>query len=247
MVDPEPRYERVASVVSPRGEVVLRHRRAAGTARGSSPDGSARDGCWELRVNGVFVMDDVETASERALAAVALDAVDTPSSVLVGGLGFGHTLARVLAEERVRRVVVVELEEALVGWMRDGTVPFGPAVLADGRVDVVVADLADVLATAAPASHDVVLLDVDNGPGHLVHDANARLYEAAALRATLVAVRPGGAAAWWSSHPPDGLVDRLSRLGAVPRVHGVVGERDGRRSTNWLVVAGIGRRAPGDR
>ena len=31
------------------------------------------DGALELRVNGVFVMDDVETSSEHALARTVLD------------------------------------------------------------------------------------------------------------------------------------------------------------------------------
>lgn len=40
------------------------------------------DGSVELRVNGLFVMDDVETSSERALARSVLDA--GAHSILVG-------------------------------------------------------------------------------------------------------------------------------------------------------------------
>src|SRR5437870_12019133 len=114
-------------------------------------------------------MDTAETTSERALARVALALHESPETVLVGGLGLGFTLAEVLADERVRRVVVVEIEPALVGWLRDGTVPHGPALLEDVRVEVLVGDVAEVIAAAGDATYDLVLLDVDNGPGYPVH------------------------------------------------------------------------------
>ena len=109
----------MARALSPRGEVVLRERR-------DPDDGSP--GVLELRVNGVFVMDTRETSSERGLATAALAEVEDPRAVLVGGLGLGYTAHEVLADRRVERLVVVEIEEDLVRWMRDGTVPHGPAL-----------------------------------------------------------------------------------------------------------------------
>ena len=142
----------------------------------------------ELRVNGVFVMDTLETTTERALARAALELVPTPHNVLVGGLGLGFTAHEVLADPGVEACTVVELEQSLVDWMRDGTVTHGPAYLADERLTVVVADIATALAEAGEAAYDLVLLDVDNGPGYLVHDANDALYKepflVAAHRAT---------------------------------------------------------------
>ena len=70
---------------------------------------------------------------------------------------------------------MVEIEESLVGWMRDGTVPHGPALLADQRVRIVNADILMAIAEARD-THDLLLLDVDNGPGYLVHDGNADVY-----------------------------------------------------------------------
>ncbi|KQY56399.1 MULTISPECIES: hypothetical protein [unclassified Nocardioides] len=155
----------IARHESPRGEVVLRERR-----EDNAPT------VLELRVNGVFVMDTLETSSERALATAALGLVDRPGSVLVGGLGLGFTLAEVLADRRVESCTVVELEQSLVDWMRDGTISHGPALLADERLDVVVADVATALAEADDSAYDLVLLDVDNGPDYLVHDANEAIY-----------------------------------------------------------------------
>ena len=129
----------IARAESPRGEVVLRRR-----ANGTGAD------VLELRVNGVFVMDTLETTSEIELAAQALELVEEPSTVLVGGLGLGFTLQRVLADPRVERAVVVEIEETLVQWMRDGTVPHGPALLADTRATVVNADIAMAMRRGTP-------------------------------------------------------------------------------------------------
>jgi spermidine synthase len=165
-------YAEIARAESPRGEIVLRERRDTSTAT-----------ILELRVNGVFVMDTLETTTERALARAALALVDHPTRVLVGGLGLGFTLHEVLADSRVETCTVVEIEQAVVDWMRDGTVAHGPAFLADERVSVVVADVAVALGEAGEAAYDLVLLDVDNGPDYLVHDANEALYRQPFLQA----------------------------------------------------------------
>lgn len=170
-------YVEIARARTPRGDLALRERR--------EEHGPA---VLELRVNGVFVMDTRETSSERALAHAALALVDEPRTVLVGGLGLGFTLHEVLADHRVEACTVVELEQVIVDWMRDGTIAYGPQLLADDRVAVVVQDVAVALDEAAVSAFDLVLLDVDNGPGYLVHDANEALYAepflTAARRAT---------------------------------------------------------------
>lgn len=191
-------YVEIARAESPLGELVLRERRE----QGAPP-------VLELRANGVFVMDTEETVSERALAVAALELVKDPRQVLVGGLGLGFTMHEVLADPRVERCTVVEIEEALVGWMRDGTIPHGPAMLADERVNLVVADVAVALAEAGERSYDLLLLDVDNGPGYLVHDHNAGLYLPPFLAGAARAVRPGGALAIWSANAAPQLLTDL--------------------------------------
>ena len=116
--------------------------------------------------------------------------MENPRAVVVGGLGLGFTMHEVLADSRVEKCAVVELEQSLVDWMRDGTIPHGPSLLADERVAVVVADIAVAVAEARPASYDLILLDVDNGPGYLVHEANATLYTASFLADARAALRP---------------------------------------------------------
>ncbi len=217
-------HREIARAETPRGEVVLRARLPE-----DGPD------ILELRVNGTFVMDTAETSTERALARAALATVETPTSVLVGGLGLGFTVHEVLADPRVERCTVVEIEQSVVDWMRDGTVPHGPRFLADARLDVVVADVAVALEEAGPDAYDLVLLDVDNGPGQLVHDANAALYAEPLLSAAYRATRQ--VLAIWSAAPAPTVQAVLEtvfgHVTATPYdVH--LGERD---EQYWLYAA----------
>jgi spermidine synthase len=219
-------YVEVARSETEYGELVLRERRRH--------DGGPR--VLELRANGVFVMDTSEHASERALADAALELVATPTRVLVGGLGLGFTLDRLLGDSRVEHCDVVELEPALVEWMRDGTIPHGQRLLADRRARVVVADVASAVAEAAPATYDVVLLDVDNGPGHLVHAANAALYRRPFLETVRERLTPGGTLVVWSAgRSPDLLAELRSAFDdAEERAHDVrLQDRD---EHYWLYV-----------
>jgi len=144
------------------------------------------DGALELRVNGVFVMDDVETTSERRLAEVVLerDARD----VLVGGLGLGFTVRALLEDAGVRMVLVAELHPEVI---LAGTVD-------DDRLEVVIGDIRDLVAEQPPAFWDAVLLDVDNGPDSLVHAGNAAVYGDAFVAECARVLRPGGTLAVWS-------------------------------------------------
>ena len=221
-------YVEIARAESERGELVLRERRPE-----SGPTS------LELRANGVFVMDTLEVATERALATEALASVPAPAAVVVGGLGLGFTMHEVLADSRVEKVAVVEIEQSLVDWMRDGTIAHGPALLADERVTVVVADVAVALAEAAPASYDLVLLDVDNGPGFLVHEGNAALYREPFLHSARAALCPGGVLAVWSAAEAAELAEAMTAVfGSVEAQSHEVLLQD-REEQYWLYLARV--------
>lgn len=225
-----PEYVEVARAESPRGEVVLRERR--------DPEaGPAAPVVLELRVNGVFVMDTLETSSELGLATVALNQGTHPRAVLVAGLGLGFTVHAVLADARVQRLVVVEIEDALVRWMRDGTVPHGPSYLADERLKVVTADIRTVITEARPESYDLVLLDVDNGPGFLVYDENTEVYQRGFLGRVSTALRAGGALVVWSAAESPQLRAELQEVfgNAVPVPYDV--RLQGRDEQYWVYLA----------
>ena len=161
--------------------------------------------------------------------------------MLIGGLGLGFTLDRVLGDRRVEHCDVVEIESALVEWMRDGTIPHGRRLLADDRARVVVTDVATAVAEASPASYDVVLLDVDNGPGHLVHASNAALYREPFLEAVRERLTPGGALVVWSAaREPELEADLRTVFGEAEEQSHDVRLQD-RDECYWLYV---GRRDP---
>ncbi|MEQ7847622.1 hypothetical protein [Nocardioides kribbensis] len=224
----EVHHVEVARAESARGELVLRERRG--------DDGSR---ALELRANGVFVMDTVEVHTERALARAALELCEDPRDVVVGGLGLGYTMHEVLADPRVERCAVVEVEEALVAWMRDGTVPHGPALMADARAHVVVADVAVALAEARPASYDLLLLDVDNGPDHLVHDANASLYQAPFLDRARSVLRPGGVLVVWSADASPRLEETMRAVLGEVEARPFPVRLQEREETYWLYVSRV--------
>jgi len=220
-------YVETARAESERGELVLRERRPV--------DGGPTS--LELRANGVFVMDTVEVSTERAMARAALTTVESPRAVLVGGLGLGYTMHEVLADPRVEQCTVVEIEPALVEWLRSGLVPQGPTLLADSRVAVVTADVAVALAEAHDASYDLVLLDVDNGPGYLVHAANAALYEPPALTHARRALRPGGALVVWSAAESTDLAQSLRAVFGAVEAQPLAVRLQERDEHYWLYVA----------
>ena len=160
--------------------------------------------------DGGQLMNTRMHGSEDALAEIPCRKVaGRPGSrVLIGGLGLGFTLQRVLADARVERAVVVEIEEPLIEWMRDGTVPHGPGILADARASVVNADIAMAIAEAR-STYDLVLLDVDNGPGYLVHEGNEAVYGAAFLGSCRDLLRPGGVLVVWSAAAAPDLLTAL--------------------------------------
>ncbi len=190
------------------------------------------DGALELRVNGVFVMDDAETSSEQALArtVIALGARE----ILVGGLGLGYTLRGLLASPQVRRVVVAELHHEIVGWMRDGTIPGGD-LLADERTQVVVGDVRDVVSAQSPASLDAIVLDVDNGPDFLVHGDNAAVYGPDFVGVCASRLRPGGHLRVWSMNDSEQLRRAIGDHLTDVRAEAVAVQLQGRDERYWIV------------
>ena len=199
--------EYLARAVSPTGEIALRR----------------RGDVVELIVNGVFAMDSAETTSEIALADAAGEA---PDRVLVGGLGLGFTAARLL-DGGARHVDVVELAQPLIEWALAGITDQLGRVAHDPRVQLHHGDVAEWL-PRRPDAFDAILLDVDNGPGFLIHDHNARVYAADWLSAAVDRLNPGGVLVIWSEGVAPELGRTLARLGTPTET--VIGvEREGRR------------------
>jgi spermidine synthase len=221
-------YTTVARATAPRGEVVLR-KRYAGNA----------DPVFELRVNGVCVMNTADTSSERALAARTLGLVERPDHVVVGGLGLGVTSRTLLSDRRVKRVTIAEIEPSLVDWMRDGTIPHTSWLVADDRVEILNEDIRSTVGALPPGSVDAIVLDVDNGPGYLVYDTNAELYREPFLQSCRAALRAGGVLAVWSSHDSDELATAIGRMFGGSDRQRVDVTIQQRRSEFWLFLGRV--------
>ena len=85
----------------------------------------------------------------------------------------------------------------LLGVLGVATIAF--SLFSLGLFGLVAVNIRQALAEAAPASYDLVLLDVDNGPRYLVHEQNAALYRPDFLSTAVAALRPGGALVVWSA------------------------------------------------
>ncbi|MDB4949564.1 MAG: hypothetical protein JWM27_2213 [Gemmatimonadetes bacterium] len=191
----------------------------------TAPDGTVltlfrHDGNYTLRVAGVELMSTRRFLSEEKLAErVCRPLADTPGAcVLIGGLGFGFTLRaalRVLPADA--RVTVAEIVPGVVEWNRNPEYPLAAAELADPRVDLRLADVADVLREGRGA-YDAIMLDVDNGAEALTTGGNAELYRSRGVRLAMAALRPGGRLAYWSAEEEPEFAATLRRAGLLVEV-----------------------------
>lgn len=209
------------------------------------PDGTDTLQLWQRGsefsvrlVKGGELMNSRAFGSERALASLVapLLAGRPAPRVLVGGLGLGHTLAAALAGlPDDAEVVVAELLPAVVQWNRERLGHLAGEPLQDGRVQVLVGDVAEPLRSPG-SGWDAILLDVDNGPDGLSRSGNDWLYSNAGLSTAARALRPGGVLGVWSAHPDAAFDGRLraSRLQVTAhRVRARAGGKGGRHVI-WL-------------
>jgi spermidine synthase len=161
---------------------------------------------YEITIGGHFVMAASDGPTERRLASAALRLIDKDAgiAVLVGGLGLGLTLAETLADRRVGRVVIAELEQAVIRWNRTYLKEFNARALFDSRVTVREGDVIEVIREHRRA-FDAVLLDVDNGPSFLILERNEPLYTRRGMKKIRRSLIRGGVLAVWSNQPDEVL------------------------------------------
>ncbi|MEI6351303.1 MAG: spermine synthase [Verrucomicrobiota bacterium] len=186
-----------------------------------TPDGSLfslqeHDGEFFLKLNGRQLMSTTSTTSELLLAELPCKKLgNRPNAcVLIGGLGLGYSLRRVL--ELVgpsAKVEVAELLPQVVAWNREFLGAVNGALLDDPRVKMIVGDVFDVLRRAKNACYDAILLDVDNGPTSFVQAKNSRLYDRRGFGLISRTLKPDGKVAFWSACEEPGFLQRLSYAG----------------------------------
>jgi spermidine synthase len=158
---------------------------------------------YEILLDGAFLMASHGSHAERAMAGLAQARLADDRRdlvVLIGGLGAGHTLRAALDLPGVRHVTVAEIGAKVADWNRRFFAEANGGAVDDPRVEIVVDDLARVVERSVGA-FDLMLLDVDNGPGWLAASDNAGLYTSNGIAACRRALRPGGVLAVWSPQP----------------------------------------------
>jgi len=166
---------------------------------------------FEIKLGDEYLMSSLFTASEEALARLALADLDGSGfDVVVGGLGLGYTARSVLENANVDSLVVVELLDAVAEWHEQGLLPLGPELTGDPRCRFVRGDFFALAATGKGfvAEHngrryDAVLVDIDHAPDFWLAEENGTFYSAEGLRKIAAVLRPGGVFGLWSNDKPD--------------------------------------------
>jgi len=196
------RIEELAHAETPMGDLVLRRR----------VEPTLGVDVYEVRLGEEYLMTSLFTASEEALARLALGLLDDTGGgaldVVVGGLGLGWTARTVLADPRVTSLVVVDALVEVIRWHHEGLVPRSAELVDDPRCRLVEGDF---FAMAAGDGFDpeqpgrvvdAVLVDIDHAPDHTLHSTHGAFYTADGLRAMTRFLRPGGVFGLWSDDPP---------------------------------------------
>ena len=214
-------------------------------AQTRTPDGSQfilheHDGEYFLKLNGRQLMSTTSTASELLLAQLPCDGLRgrADACVLIGGLGLGFSLQRVLAlVGRHARVQVAELLPEIVAWNREFLREVNGRLLDDRRVEVITKDVFDVIRGAGPAAYDAILLDVDNGPTSMVQAGNARLYGRRGLAMIAHALKPGGKVAFWSAEKEPKFAHSLADAGFKAEAFPAKAHERARRAAHVIYLA----------
>jgi len=195
------RFEELAWRGTAMGEISLRRRR----------EPSLDVDVFEVKLGDEYLMSSLFTVAEVELSRLGLAAhPGTDLDVLVGGLGLGYTAVAALDDARVRSLAVVEALPDVVDWHERGLLPQAARLTSDPRAALVTADFFATVGAGLPVredrpetTYDVLLVDIDHSPRHVLHLSHAVFYTAAGLRRMRRRMNAGGVFALWSDDPPD--------------------------------------------
>jgi len=231
------RFEELDWRPTPMGELSLRRRL----------DPVSGEEIHEVKLDEDFLMSSLFVEAEIAISRIALDLlVGADLDVVVGGLGLGFTALAVLADPRVRSLIVVDALAEIIEWHERGLIPAGAQLVADPRCRLVHADFFAAVAGPGldPAEPErrfhAIVVDIDHSPSHLLHPSHGGFYTPAGLARLRAHLRPGGVFTLWSNDPPE--EDFLARLnaefpGASARVVSFANPLQDRLATNTVYVA----------
>ncbi len=199
------------------------------------------DGHHEVIFEKRALMASRRHFSEQELARIVCEELPPKAKVMIGGLGIGYTLRRVLDFlPEGGRAIQVELMPELVEWNRGPMAFHADAPLEDPRTKLVMGDICEVI----PRYDKVlaaILLDVDNGPTPLIRGQNQWLYSRPGLAAIHRALIPGGAVSVWAADDESHFLKTLESAGFRAERH-ITNARPNRKGGRHYIFVG---RKPG--
>lgn len=194
----------------------------------------------EITLGGEFLMSSRHTASEQALARIALDLhPGAELDVFVGGLGLGYTAHAALESQRVGHVEVVEFLPQVIDWLERDLVPLAAELQRSDRFRVVQGDAYARLAEPASEPFDLILIDIDHSPGDRLGEADGSFYTEEGLRRARRHLAPGGVLGVWSYAESSPFSRALEAVFDEVRVEPVSYYNDlvDQAHTDWLFFA----------
>ena len=215
-------------VITPRGELQLQQ--WSGSDEKNHP-------VYEIIFNGVFLMASYNELSEKELAYLAIEPLESKRQdirVLVGGLGIGYTLRATLDCNGVQAVDVVEIEEYIISWAKGLFGELNNYACSDPRVHIIKMDLGEYI-LKTEKTYDLIILDVDNGPTWLTLESNQRLYQKPALFKIKDMLSNGGVFVVWAAQKCAAFQKRLEEgFGPTEMITVNDTDRSG-RSTDYFI------------
>ncbi len=208
-----------------------------------TPDGTVlllqeHDGHFYLKVGGVQLMSTTASSSEQQMAEIACARMPKKPRILIGGLGFGFTLRRVLELCPPDAIVdVAELVQEVIDWNREFLTSVNGLLLDDPRVRIHRRDVGEIIERAGKDRYHAILLDVDNSPDPLVQKGNAKLYNRGGIARTKAAMHSGGRVVFWSANPDKDFARSLERVFQNVECIGAKAYPKAKRFTHTLFVA----------
>lgn len=208
-----------------------------------TPDGATlvlqeHDGQHYLKVGGVQLMSTTASSSEQQMAEIACANLPLKPRILIGGLGFGFTLRRVLELCPPDAIVdVAELLQEVIDWNREFLTGVNGLLVDDPRVRMHTRDVGGLIEHCGKNRYHAILLDVDNSPDPLVQKGNARLYNRGGIARTHAALHPGGRVVFWSANPDKDFARSLEKVFKHVQCIGAKAYPKAKRFTHTLFVA----------
>jgi spermidine synthase len=208
-----------------------------------TPDGEPlilqeHDGNYFMKVRGVQLMSTNASSSEQQMADLACANLPEKPRILIGGLGFGFTLRRVLELCPPDAIVdVAELLQVVVDWNREFLMEVNGRLVDDPRVRIHIRDVTSLIDRVGKDRYNAILLDVDNSPDPLVQKGNAGLYDSRGIARAKAALHPGGRVIYWSANPDKSFARSLGKVFRKVECIGAKAYPKAKKFTHTLFVA----------